>query len=252
MTSTYSVTRDQIISLALRKLGVLELGDTPDADTIANASMSLNLFIKQMSTEGLKLWKNSELFLPLTNNKTTYTMGGTGSDLMYDTLNPTVAITDKPLKVIQGFYRNKQVTPYIDTPVLMLSKQEYNVLGSKYSTGTANSIFYDAKALFGILSVYLTPDLNSQTNLELHVVAQMPLNDIVLSTDIPDFPNEWMNCLVWNLADQLAIEYGVPMNYRQEIMQRAMQYKAQLTDWDTESTSTFFQPDFRGMTSAYR
>ena len=33
MSSTFTVTRDQIIQLALRKLGVLELGDTPDAAT---------------------------------------------------------------------------------------------------------------------------------------------------------------------------------------------------------------------------
>ena len=73
----------------------------------------------------------------------------------------------------------------------------------------------------------------------------MPLNDITLATDIPDFPNEWMNCLVWNLADQLSLEYGVPMNSRQEIAQRAGTYKALLTDWDVEASSTFFQPDFR-------
>ena len=245
MSSTYTVTRDQVISKALRLLGILEIGDTPDADTVSNASMSLNLLVKQMSTDGLKLWKNSELIIPLTANQTTYTLGGTSSTLMYDTQAPTVAITDKPLKVIQGFYRNTQVTPNIDTPVLLLSKQEYNVLGSKYSTGTANSIFYDAKKLNGILSVYLTPDLNAQTNLELHVVAQMPLDDINLSTDIPDFPNEWFNCLIWNLADQLALEYGVPMNHRQEIGTRAMLYKTQLSDWDVEPTSTFFAPDFR-------
>ena len=74
----------------------------------------------------------------------------------------------------------------------------------------------------------------------------MPINDLTLADQIPDFPNEWMNTLVWNLADQMAIEYGVPMNYRQEIMQRAQAYKAQLTDWDVEPGSTFFQPDFRG------
>ena len=83
------------------------------------------------------------------------------------------------------------------------------------------------------------------TNKELHIDVQLPLNDVLLSTDIPDFPNEWMNTLVWNLADQLAIEYGVPMNYRQEIAQRAQQYKAQLTDWDVEAASTFFAPEFR-------
>jgi hypothetical protein len=70
--------------------------------------------------------------------------------------------------------------------------------------------------------------------------------------DTPDFPNEWFNCLVWNLADQLAIEYGVPMNYRQEIMGRALMYKTELTDWDVESTSSFFQPDARSVYSYSR
>ena len=245
MSSNYSINRDQIISLALRKLGTLEVGSTPDAETIANANMSLNLLVKQLNTDGLKLWKTSELIIPLFANQTSYTLGGADCDLMYDTLAPTVAITDRPLKVIQGFYRNVTSTPVIDTPVMIVSKQEYNVLGSKFSTGTANTIFYDSKKTNGILYVYLTPDTNSQTNLQLHIVAQMPLNDMTLATDIPDFPNEWMNCLVWNLADQLALEYGVPMNARQEIATRAAAYRVQLDDWNVEASSTFFQPDFR-------
>ena len=245
MSSAYTVTRDQIITLALRKLGVLEIGSTPDADTISNASMSFNLLIKQLSTEGLKLWKISELIIPLTSNQTTYTLGGSSSALMYDSLNPTVAITDKPLKVIQGFYRNIQTTPYIDTPVMVMSKQEYTTLGSKYSTGTANTIFYDPRKLNGILYVYLTPDINAQTNIQIHIIAQMPLDDLNTALDVPDFPNEWMNCLVWSLADQLSLEYGVPMNARQEITQRAVAYKGLLVDWDVEASSTFFQPDFR-------
>ena len=245
MSSTYTVTRDQVITLALRKLGVLEIGSTPDPDTVSNAAMSLNLLIKQLSTDGLKLWKVSELIIPLISGQTQYTLGGSTSALMYDALNPTVAITDKPLKAIQGFYRNLQSTPAIDTPVMLVSKQEYNVLGSKFSTGTANTIFYDPRKLNGVLYVYLTPDLNAQTNLQLHIIAQLPLDDLNTALDIPDFPNEWMNCLVWNLEDQLSLEYGVPMNSRQEIRQRAMTYKTLLSDWDVEASSTFFQVDFR-------
>jgi len=253
MSSTYTVTRDQIITQALRKLGVLEIGSTPDADTVADAAVSLNLLIKQFSTEGLKLWKISELIIPLTSGQTTYTLGGSSSSLMYDSLNPTVAITDKPLKVIQGFYRNKQSTPAIDTPVMLVSKQEYNVLGSKFSTGTANTIFYDPRKLNGVLYVYLTPDVNAQTNLELHIVAQLPLDDLNTALDIPDFPNEWMNCLVWSLADELALQYGVPMNSRQELSQRAAIYKEKLSDWDVEAASTFFSIDYRSTgNTAYR
>ena len=245
MSSTYTISRDQIISLALRKLGVLEIGAVPDTDTIDNAAMSLNLIIKQFSIEGLKLWKNSELIIPLTTNQSTYILGGSTSALMYDSLNPTVAITDRPLKVIQGFYRNNSVSPHIDIPVMVISKQEYNVIGSKFSTGTANTIFYDTKKLNGVLYVYLTPDVNASTNMELHIVAQLPLDDLSTALGIPDFPNEWMNCLVWNLADQLSLEYGVPMNSRQEIAMRAGTYKTLLTDWDVEAASTFFAPDFR-------
>jgi hypothetical protein len=249
MSSTYTVTRDQIITLALRKLGVLEIGATPDAETIANASMSFNLLIKQMSTDGLKLWKISELIIPLVNNQTSYILGGSTSVLMYDSLNPTVAITDRPLKVIQGFYRNSQNSPPIDVPVMVISKQEYNILGSKQSTGVANTIFYDPRKLNGVLYVYLTPNLYTQTNLQMHLIAQMPLDDLTTALGVPDFPNEWMNCLVWNLADQLSMEYGVPMNARQEIALRAAAYKAQLVDWDVEASSTFFSPDYRSISS---
>jgi hypothetical protein len=249
MSSTYTVTRDQIITLALRKLGVLEIGATPDPDTIANASMSLNLLIKMMSTDGLKLWKISELIIPITANQTSYTLGGATSTLMYDSLNPTVAITDKPLKAIQGFYRNNQSSPPIDVPVMLISKQEYNILGSKKSTGVANTLFYDPRKLNGILYVYLTPDVYSQTNLQLHLIAQMPLDDLNSALEVPDFPNEWMNCLVWNLADQMSMEYGVPMNARQEIALRAAAYKTQLVDWDVETSSTFFMPDYRSSSS---
>lgn len=247
MSSSYSITRDQIIASALRKLGVLEIGATPDADTVTNASMALNLIIKQLSTEGLKLWKNAEIVVPLVTNKTTYILGGSTSVTMYDSLSPTVPITDRPLKAIQGFYRNLQTTPYIDVPVMLVSKQEYNALGSKFSTGSTNTVFYDPKVTNGILYVYLTPDSNTSTNMQLHLVVQLPLNDLSAAGDIPDFPNEWMNCLVWNLTDQLALEYGVPMNSRQEIMARALLYRTQLDDWDVESSSTFFQPDFRAV-----
>ena len=82
-------------------------------------------------------------------------------------------------------------------------------------------------------------------NDQVHVVAQMPIQDINAATDIPDFPTEWMNCLIWNLADQMSLEYTIPASMRQEIALRAKAYRDQLTDWDTEVASTFFVPDNR-------
>jgi hypothetical protein len=248
MSSTFTVTRDQIIALALNKLGVLEVGDTPDSNLKEVCALQFNLLIKQLSTDGLKLWKVSELVVPITSGQTSYILGGSSSATMYDTQNPLVAITDKPLKVVQAWYRNTQVTPNIDTPMLVVSKQEYNILGSKFSTGSTNTVFYDVKALNGILYVYLTPDTNTATNTQIHLVAQMPLNDLTTATGIPDFPNEWMNCLMWSLADQMALDFGVPMNHRQEIAMKAKMFKDQMSDWDVEASSTFFQMDYRSLT----
>jgi hypothetical protein len=239
MSTTFTITRDQVIQSALRKLGVLELGDTPDAATVANASLALNLFIKQMSTKGIKLWKINELVLPLVAGQSMYVIGPSSTGTV--DLN-----TDKPLKVIQAWLRDTSTNPSTDdVQIQLLSKQEYNMLGSKFSTGTPNSIFMDIRNNTSNLYVYVTPDSYTQANKQLHFVVQQPLQDIMSAQSTPDFPNEWMNVLVWNLADQLAIEYSPPVNKRMEIAARAKQYKEELEDWDVESYSTFFMPDMR-------
>ena len=238
MSSTFTITRDQVIQLALRKLGVLDLGETPDTVSITNASFSLNLFIKQMATQGLKLWKINNIVLPLVTNQTKYTIGPPID-------GPVDLDTDKPLKVIQAWLRNTSVTPNIDIPLMALSQQEYNTLGSKFSTGVANSYYYQVRNKIGELYVYLTPDSGTAEDYEVYLTVQQPMDDLNKAQEIPDFPNEWMNTLVWNLADQLAIEYSVPANHRQEIAQRAKMYRDELTDWDVEVTSTYFQPNMR-------
>ena len=235
MTTTYSITRDQIIQGALRKLQVLELGVAPDVNTVINASQSLNIMIKAWQSQGIKLWTVQEYILSLVASKTTYVIGSSGPDL----------VADKPLKVIQAWIRNISVSPQIDTPMQILSKQEYNMLGSKSATGTPNSIFYDPRVTSGSMSLYLTPDTIAATTFQLHFVGQRPINDVLVSSDVPDFPNEWMQALVWGLADELSLEYGCLVNQRQEISSKAEKYKNELMDWDVEASSTMFTPDSR-------
>ncbi len=238
MSSNYSVTRDQIIMSALRKLGQVEPSDTSstiDADIITNAAQTLNLMIKQWAMDGIKMWTIVELTLPLQASKTTYTIGPSGYDLA----------ADKPLKLVQAWMRNTQSTPDIDIPLMILSKQQYNVLGSKFSTGVTNSIYLDPNVLYSTVYLYLTPDTNAVSTFEVHMVVQRPLLDISSGTATPDFPNEWMNALVWGLADQMAIEFDVPMNHRQEIMAKAEKYREQASSFAVEAESTLFVPDSR-------
>ena len=234
MTTTYSVTRDQVITAAFRKLGMVEPGGSLDPNLVSDASVILNLMIKMWAVDGLKLWTIDELVLPLVASKTSYIIGP-GGDLN----------TNKPLKLIQAWLRNTVVTPQIDTPMQILSKQEYNILGSKASTGTANSVFLDPRVTTSILYAYLTQETYTATTYQMHLVVQRMMSDLLLGTDIPDFPTEWMQALVWGLADQLAIENSVPANHRSEIAARALAYKEQMSSFDVEYASTFFTPDAR-------
>lgn len=246
MSTSFTVTRDQIIQSALRKLGVLEIGDVPGAETVANASLNLNLLIKQFATNGLKLWTINEGVMPLTANKTMYNLGGNTSDLFWNANDPTqTPVTDRPLKIIQAWIRNMAVTPPVDIPLMVISQQEYNVLGSKYSTGVANTLYYNPRVDYGELNVYLTPDATTATNYQVHFMYQRPLKDITTAQSLPDFPNEWMNCLVWNLADQMALEYSVPGSHRQEIAARAKAYRDDMADWDVDVPSVYFSPNMR-------
>jgi len=326
-TTTFSVTRNDIIQSSLRLLGVLEEGTQPTANAIENASMVLNMMLKDWMTDGIKLWTVTELTIPLESNQTSYTIGPAATNDL---------VTNKPLRLIQSFLRNVSnttnqvaqvsllsggsgytvqptnpvactggsgsgatfnlsytgtavtkallansggsnyavgdvltmsggtfVTPatvtvdsllntYIDLPMSILSEQEYNILGSKYNTGTVNSVFYKPSVLNGTVKVFLTPNASTSTTYELHMTVQRPIEDITTANQTFDFPSEWYQCLRWGLASELAADYGLPLDKLGGVIQRAEQYKQRLMAWDVEYASTFFQPDIRAQVQRFR
>lgn len=242
-TTSFSVTRNDIISASLRLLGVLEEGATPSPTAIENASLVLNMMIKDWMTDGIKLWTTTEITLPLVANKTSYTLGpAVGNDL----------VTNKPLRLIQAFLRNTSVSPYIDMPMTLISEQEYNILGSKFSEGAVNSVYYKPYVVNGIVKVFLTPNSSTATTYELHLNVQRPIEDITGANQTFDFPSEWYQSLRWGLAAELASEYGLTTERISAIISRSNSYKDRLAAWDTEYNSTFFQPDVRMNQHAYR
>jgi hypothetical protein len=242
-TATYSVTASTLIDASLRGLGVLESGDTADATTLTNCTTVLNMMLKDWQTDGIKLWTVTEYTLPLVLNQTSYTIGEGGT---YNLNQP------KPLRLIGAFLRNVGTTPTVDIPMQIISRQEYNLLGSKSSTGQVNSVYYEPLNTYGTLKVFLTPDYTTSTNYQLYLIVQRPIYDIANSTDVPDLPSEWFQALRWGLMSELAPEYGINEQRMTFFINRAQQFKDRLTGWDVENASTFFQPDMRSNFKAYR
>ena len=145
-TTTFSVTRDQIITAALRKIGVVAQGETATADQITEASVALNMMVKAWEADGMPLWALRTTPITVTANKTSYVIGpSVSSDV----------VTDKPLKVIQAW--NRDPTSNVDIPMRIITKQEYAILGNKATTGKPIQIYYEPKVDSGTLYLFRTP-----------------------------------------------------------------------------------------------
>lgn len=228
MTAIYTQSRDQVINGALRVLGVIGSGDKATPEDYSNCSEALNLYIKQLQTKGMPLWKVEDLQVPMVNNQYVYNLGPTGD-----------VICTRPLRVVMAFIRSPQNN---DTTLQVISRQEYMQLGYKPSQGIPNQCYYDPQLNNGVLYVYNNPNTTGYT---IHLQVQMPVDDVLTPSQIPDFPSEWFNCLKFGLADQLALEYGVPAQVRAELAQRAEKYLEMMTDWSQEEASTSFVPEMR-------
>jgi len=78
--STFNANRDTIIKMALRKIGAISAGETPNANTINDASDQLNMLVKALNATGLHIWTETEGTLFLQPNQISYTVGGTTTD----------------------------------------------------------------------------------------------------------------------------------------------------------------------------
>lgn len=231
-STNFSVTRDQLISGALRIVGATAQGETPTATQISEAAEALNMLVKAWEADGMPLWAIKQYDVSLTQSVNSYTIG------VGATIN-----TPKPLKVIQAFLHNN--TTNIDTPMRILTRQEYNMLGNKTTEGQPIQIYYEPLNTTGILHVFPTPDSTSASDTVITLVYQRPFEDFDASSDEPDFPQEWFDALKFGLADRLAAEYGVPIVDRNDIRSRAAQLKQEALSFGTEEGSFMFMVEQR-------
>jgi len=224
----WEMTRDQIVTDALRKVGAIDEEATPTAAQLSLGARTLNGTAKLLAGQaGMPLWAIKETAITLTATNS-YTCG----------ISQTVNIA-KPLKIIQAWRR----TSSIDTPVRIISMDEYNALANKTSTGPPIQVAYQPDVSTGILRVYQTPDTYSIANTTLYLRYHRPFQDFDASSDTPDFPNEWSLPLVFHLALALSPDYGVPKQDKSDLKELAALYTEMAQSMEYENASFLIQPD---------
>jgi len=234
----YTTTRDQIITAAFRKIGALGDYEVIDTPRLNAGIAALNPMIKTFATKGMPLWAITEQYIPLS----TWASGPSV------TIGPGAAINQdiKPLKILQAIRRDNSVvaTP-VDVELNIYTYQDYENLSNKNSQGTPVHIFYQPGAYTGTIHLWNPPNSYWQTNGQLYIRYQRQFQDFDNSTDEPDFPVEWHEALIYNLAARLAPEYGLAVNERAAIRQEAKEFLEEALSFGTEEGSLFLMPDKR-------
>jgi len=149
-------------------------------------------------------------------------------------------VVQRPLEVIRAFRRNHASADYIDTPIEIVSIDEYMGLTSKTSDGPPTMIGVDMQLDDIILHVWPEP-----TNMKelIHLWVKYPIQDFDAASDDWDFPRGWGNALKLNLALQLAPEYGRKVS--PELGRNAQEAFAMAQGADMELASIHISPNVR-------
>jgi hypothetical protein len=228
--TTWNLTRDEFINSALRKLGVLAEGITANSSQLTTGAEALNALIKAFHADGMPVWAIKEYTFTTTATTSTYNIG------VSQTLN-----TPMPLKIVQA-YRIEN-TGAVNTPMTIYNHYDYNLLPQNASPGEPIQLFYQPFSTYGTIKLWPTP---IDSNTTITIVYQRPFEDVVSGSDNLDFPSQWNEAVIYNLAWRLAPEYGVAVLDRQNIASEAKYFKEEALSFGTEEGSLFLMPDWAG------
>lgn len=243
MSTTFSVSRDDVIVAAFQVCGTYDVTNPPGSAAMSQAAIFFNVMIKSW-IKTVPMWKVEIVTLPLLTGQNTYQIGpyavGTGS-----------LVVDKILRVQYAEVRdNTNASQPFDTPIDQLSIQEYEQYGAKNSLGVVNGMLYrplddtPSPAVSSYIQVYPTP---ADSFHSLRMVCLTQLNDVNIGTDPLDFPQECYLALIYNLANHLSLPSAVPLDRVREIAQRAKATYDEMADWSQENAESIrFMYDNRG------
>ena len=149
--------------------------------------------------------------------------------------------SNRPLRISSIRRRTNTGQNQQEVPLIKLSREEYFDLPNKESRGTPTQFYYDPQLTSGKLYLWPTPD-DPETRIQITYQAQ--IEDFDAAGDNPDFPQEWLECITWNLAMRLSPVFGKHEMAVSTIAPTAEMMLQRIKDYDQEVTSVQFMPNY--------
>ena len=179
------VTAD-LIRATLRLIGAISSSETPAADESSDALEALNLMLGSWGASRF-LSASTGKVTHTCNGSTSYTIG-VGGDIN----------TTRPTAIYNAYWS----TGGLDYPLTFLDYSDYQDIGIKNIGSIPEYIVL--KPDNPLSTIYLFP-VPANGTLTLDNIR--PATDLTLADDLP-YPPEWIRALKFNLAVEIAPEYG--------------------------------------------
>lgn len=193
MSATYA----DLISGALRLVGIIGDGETASTDQSNNALFTLQEMLDSWNSDGLMVYTNAFYEYTLTSSQT-YTVGPSGN----------FNIPVRPSRINGAWLREDASSNQpIDRPLSVLSANEWGNISSKSVTSDLpQCVYLDGSWPTATLYVWPVP---SGADTKIILSFGVPLTALTIATsDTETLPPAYRQAIRFNLACLLAAEYG--------------------------------------------
>lgn len=208
---------------------VIELADT--------TGMAIGDKIGIQLDSGVRFW--TDILLVDSPTQVTLLDGITSASAAGSTVFTFTNLIQRPLRVLST--RRQTLNQQNEITVNMWSRDQYFNQVNKISQGTVVNAYYSPQLVNGRFYVWQTA---SSINDFVRITFERPIQDIDEGGDTIDFPVEWLEAIVYNLAARLADDYDAPALKIQTVTGKAAQFLDDLLGFDGEMESINLSPDF--------
>ena len=189
-----ATTAGDQINRALRLLGVLAEGETPSASVSQDSLTALNQMIESWNTERLSVFSTQDQIFTWPAGEITRTLGPSGNF----SGNRPILLDDAT------YYRDPGTN--VSFGIKFINQQQYDGIAVKTVTSTYPQVIFVNMTFPDVtMTVYPKPT----RDLEWHFISVQELsNPAVLTTNLT-FPPGYLRAFVYNLAMEIAPEFGV-------------------------------------------
>jgi hypothetical protein len=205
------VKREEILTGALREMGVIAIGETPSAEDTAACAAALDAILDELTDLG-QLWSQER------QADVAYTAGNTVDLSAYGKIH-TVKLLDGAKETLITRDMEKTWIDVVD----------------KTTTGTPTRIYVDSQ---GIGRFYPVPSANG--SIRIYYNRAIPAS---AAATAPEIPARWGRVLQIGVAVDLAPSYGLPINDRMDIERRWREKRAELMAVDVPAGPAYVEVD---------